>query len=159
MPHVFVDLDGVLGDFVEHTKTLFGACPETLGDEMLWKHVGTTSDFWFGMPLRHDALALWEAVLPFHPTILTGCPRTGYAHASMEKQRWVMKHLGAVKVITCLARDKPMHMHKFGDILIDDYGPHCDRWTRAGGKAILFRDAPTAVAELLSLVSVEPGRA
>lgn len=62
-------------------------------------------DFYARLPWMRDGQELWEGVAPLKPTILTGLPRGGWAHA--QKVEWCRRELGSdVSVITCFAADK-----------------------------------------------------
>ena len=54
-----------------------------------------------------DAQVLFEAVKHLKPTILTGLPLGNWA--APQKERWAPAFPG-VPIITCMARDKHMHM-------------------------------------------------
>lgn len=156
MPNVFLDNDGVLAAFDEHCEALFGAGPRGLvydcpdrgplkGDAALWAHVGTRHDFWETIPVKEGAFDLVRAALPHSPSILTGCPRDGYDLAAAHKVQWVRKMIAEplgvkIPVITCLSRDKPLHLKAPGDILVDDFIVNIKRWQKAGGTTVWYQN-------------------
>lgn len=135
-----LDNDGVFADFDRHCVDLFGASPNELGEQKLWEKVNEDAHaFWEGIPLMPGALEKWEAFKDYNPTFLTGCPRIGYDVAAAHKRVWLRRHFGDVPVITCLSRDKALHMNAPGDVLLDDRHSNIKRWSKAGGIAILYR--------------------
>lgn len=152
---IFVDIDGVLGDFREHTISLGGQSPSSLGDEKLWALVDQDKvKFWSEMPVRAGAHELFDTVRPHDPIVLSGCPFDAVDQtrtcriASHEKKAWIHKHFGIVSVVTCFSRDKFRYMSAPGDILIDDWKPNIDRWENAGGVGILYQNHEQAIREL-----------
>ena len=153
--NIFLDLDQVLGDFDGHVKTLFGSTPKELGDKRLWALVEGVPDFWLTEPLMKDAEALWQALCPYNPTILTGCPRTGHDRAVAQKTRWVHGHFGShVPVIACFSKHRQDHMEAPGDLLVDDRIGNLRRWEDAGGIGILHENCADTVLKVDYIATV-----
>lgn len=149
MSKFFVDLDGVLVDFEKGFEILNGVHPQSLPEPEMWKLINSRERHWHDLPALPGALQLWARIAPYAPTILTGCPRSGFQLADEGKREWCARELGRhVPVITCFSRDKANHMVAPGDILIDDLIKNCDRWTEAGGRAIHYTGADAALAQL-----------
>ncbi len=128
---IYVDMDGVLVDFDAHYKKLFGYVPVRPGGTD-WKLVRSVGDFYLTLPQMPDLDQLWDRVYPHSPIILTGVPSQINA-ADNDKRTWALKHLTPdTEMICCLAKDKALHC-KPGDILIDDYERHKQKWLDAGG--------------------------
>jgi hypothetical protein len=121
VPSLFLDSDGLIFDFNTHVMYHSnGVPPHRLGDEPLWSLVNSIPDFWQTMPLLPWAHDLMDFCRPFHPTILTGCPRSGYEVAAEQKIAKYAKHFPGIPVITtCMSRNKVDHMRAKGDILVD----------------------------------------
>lgn len=154
MVNVYLDKDGVLADFDAHVERLFGAPPRVLGDEKLWQCVEATPDFWETMPVKDRAHDLFAIAAPYKPIILTGCPKTGYERASEHKPRWIERHFGSgIQVITCLSRDKPIHMKQPKDILVDDFIVNIKRWQKAGGRTVWYQNADQAIEDLKAKIT------
>lgn len=150
---VFVDLDGVLGDFDGHYEKLYGVRPnqDTYEPKDLWDNIRKHGSFYQTQPLMHDARELWEGVKKFHPdpVILTGIPHS-IPNAAQQKKIWVRQHFGSgVEVICCLSKDKALY-GKPGDILIDDRLKYAHFWTDMGG---IFIQHTTAKVTLLTLAA------
>lgn len=140
MPNIFLDNDGVFADFDAHFENLFGSHPNKIGDPHIWTYINEDPEaFWEGMPLMEGAVEKFEAFRPYNPTFLTGCPKSGYDVAAAHKRVWLREKFGDVPVITCLSRDKQVHMKAPGDVLLDDMPRNLKRWEAAGGVAIRYR--------------------
>jgi hypothetical protein len=135
---LFLDSDGVFADFDKHVIDLFGKTPHELGDAEMWRLANASEIFWDEMPLLPGAQELWAAFSPLKPTILTGCPRSDYDRAAASKRIWWKRHFDHDDVITCLSRDKALHMQAQGDWLIDDMSKNTKRWEKAGGRAYRY---------------------
>lgn len=149
MPHLFSDNDGVLADFEAGFEQVFGRSFYDVPAGVAWKMIYKDPDFYFKLPMMPGAEDYWATILPHNPTILTGCPTSGYDAAADAKRRWIAKYLGAeVPVITCYSRNKPDHMTAPGDILIDDHEKNTSKWVAHGGHGILLTSHDQALAEL-----------
>jgi hypothetical protein len=154
---IFLDNDGVLANFDKHVLDLFGKTPRELGDEKLWEHVNENPNyFWSTIPPMPYAHELWNFVvstnIPF--CVLTGCPKSHYEIAAEHKPLWIKNHFGETEVITCLSKNKPLHMENPGDILIDDFVANVRRWEKAGGIAIKHYDGASSIQKLKNLLSL-----
>jgi hypothetical protein len=149
MPTVYLDCDGVLADFDAGAAQVLGMPPAAFqrkfGAAAFWKALARAPDFFAELPLMADARALYAAVKPLDPVILTGLPRGNWA--APQKRRWAERHFPGVPVITTMAALKREHCHP-GDALVDDRDQHRGLWEAAGGVFIHHRDAATSIAEL-----------
>jgi hypothetical protein len=153
--NVFLDCDGVLGNFDAHCVALFGKTPTELGDVELWRLVQEDSaKFWLEMPVMAGAYELMEVAKPHNVTVLTGCPYDVNdrdricGHAERHKAEWIAAKFGDVPVITCFSKHKPLHMKAPRDILVDDFIANVKKWQKAGGRTVWYRDAEQAIADL-----------
>lgn len=156
MRQVFLDLDGCIADFDRAVLCLSGQTAQQLGDTALFRLIASVPGFWRDLPLMGDARDLLNVVLPYRPTIITGCPSTGFEQAATEKRQWVERNLGSLPVITCRSKDKQMHMKAEGDVLIDDWIKNIHRWEDAGGLAIHHTSAATTIPHFLDAMSRRP---
>ena len=94
MPRLFLDCDGVLADFDAYATGLLGMPPREFearhGAKRFWDRIAGHEDFFYKLSLTPDARELWDAVAHFHPVILTGLPRGGWA--APQKVRWAARH-------------------------------------------------------------------
>ena len=146
---LFLDCDGVLADFDHAAVQVFGMpaheAEQVLGKNKFWRTLREHEDFYGSLPLMPDARKLFNAVRHLKPIILTGCPLGGWAES--QKHRWAAVHFPGTKIITCMAREKRMHM-KPGDVLVDDTLTYKHLWEDAGGVFIHYTSADNAIAEL-----------
>jgi hypothetical protein len=139
---LFIDLDGVLGDFYGHCRTQFG--DEFAVDQKdpteLFRRMCELGNFYRNQPLLPDALELWNAVKHLNPIILSGIPAS-VPDVAFQKRAWVDEYLGAdVGLICCYSKDKCGY-GKRGDILVDDRLKYSKYWLDIGGIFILHTSA------------------
>lgn len=154
-PQLFIDLDGVLGDFYGYYETCFGAKPEqTESSPEFWDNIRSHGNFYREQPLLPDALELWEGAKLLHsnPIILSGIPRS-IPRVADQKLRWVRQHIGPrVQLITCYSRDK-WKFGQPGDILVDDRLKYISHWLGMNGIFVHHKSAKQSLAELQVLYS------
>lgn len=147
-PQLFLDCDGVLADFDTAAEQVFGMpsrqAEQRLGPKQFWRKLRNHDDFYASLPLLPDARKLFEAVKHLNPIILTGCPLGGWAEG--QKHRWAASHFPATRMITCMAREKRLHM-KPGDVLVDDFLKYKALWEDAGGIFIHHTSADKTIVE------------
>ena len=158
MRRLYLDCDGVLADFDGGFRELFGLEPREhearYGRGAFWRVLHRQApQFYLFLPLKEDARELLGAVAHLEPTILTGCPRGGWAEP--QKVAWAGVHFPGTPIITCMARDKPTYCEP-GDVLVDDQSKHREPWTDAGGVFILHRSAAESIPQVLA--AFEGGR-
>lgn len=154
---IFLDNDGVLAAFDELASEIFGMNPPDFeaehGSKVFWRTLRNykSSDglgFFESLPLMPDAHILFEGVRHLDPIILTGCPFGNWAPE--QKIRWGKKHFPDTKMITCMAKEKCLHMEP-GDVLIDDREKHRSKWEEAGGIWITHTSAENSLEQLRQL--------
>ena len=146
---IYVDMDGVLADFDRHYLRIFGYMPVRPGGTD-WKAIRGHEGFYQGIPEMHDLGVLWDRLYPHKPIVLTGIPQQ-VDEAEANKREWITKHLTPdTEVICCAAKDKATYC-KPGDLLIDDYEKHRQRWLDAGGVWITHINAKATCAWLTEL--------
>lgn len=154
---LYVDLDGVLADFVTGVKKLVPDYTEAKYEQdskyrnKMWdavrKHSKDGGRLWEDLPLMPDALTLWNYVKKYNPEILTATGDPKY-NAEEQKRKWVKKHLGNVKInFVQRAADKAQYATN-GDILIDDKQKATKPWIDAGGQGILHTSAENTIKQL-----------
>ena len=149
MRQLYLDCDGVLADFDKGATAVLGLHPRAFekrhGVGRFWAKLASAPDFYFGLPLKDDAMALFDAVKHLHPIILTGLPRGTWA--ADQKVRWAAHYFPGTKIITTLARDKRDHARE-GDVLVDDQDRHRHLWEEAGGIFIHHKNAQDSIDRL-----------
>lgn len=90
---IFCDLDGVLCDFDTGVKRMCnGQSPKELHTGYMWNRVANSEDFYCNLPWMSDGRALWDAIRPLQPNILTGVPNHGDSRE--QKATWCQRELG-----------------------------------------------------------------
>jgi phosphoglycolate phosphatase-like HAD superfamily hydrolase len=147
---LFVDLDGVLADFDAGYERVFGYRPSKLTDNVDWNAIRSQFNFYAGLPPMNDYMQLWTYIRHHHPIILTGLPFS-IEEASDNKRAWVKRWIGETVEVRCTrSKDKYLHARP-GDILIDDWERHRDRWINQGGVWITHQTAATTIAALRNM--------
>jgi hypothetical protein len=148
-PQLFLDCDGVLADFDKAAEQVFGMpsrkAEQKLGPKQFWQKLRNHENFYGSLPLLPEARKLFKAVQHLNPIILTGCPLGGWAEE--QKHRWAAVHFPGTRMITCMAREKHLHM-KPGDVLVDDFLKYKELWEDAGGVFVHHTSAEQTIAEL-----------
>ena len=148
-PRLFLDADGVLADFDRRSVELLGMKPKAFiarhGRGAFWKRLAKADNFYGSLAEMPDARVLFDAVKHLKPTILTGLPAGNWA--AKQKVEWAAEHFPGVPIITCMARDKHLHMHP-GDILVDDREKHRAAYEVAGVVFVHHKNAEDSLRQL-----------
>jgi 5'(3')-deoxyribonucleotidase len=151
-PRLFLDADGVLADFDLSARGLLGMRSKEYIDKhgrgMFWKRLAQAPSFYGDLPEMPDARVLFDAVKHLKPTILTGLPAGNWA--APQKVEWAAEHFPGVPIITCMARDKHLHMHP-GDVLVDDREKHRAAYEAAGVVFVHHRNAEDSLRQLAQI--------
>mgnify|MGYP003583154353 CR=1 FL=1 len=135
---LYLDLDGVMADFDTAFPAVFGLDHRQLDDAVMWGHINGHASFFRDLPPIAGAIEFFRAIEHLEPVILTACPKSNYTAAATQKRAWVREHLSQ----TCLVlpvlggANKPLFMHRAGDVLVDDWSANCAAWSAAGGVAV-----------------------
>ena len=152
-PRLFLDADGVLADFDEGARRLFGMEPAEFeakrGKREFWRRIATAKNFYGSLPEMPDARVLLDGVKHLKPTILTGLPIGNWA--APQKIEWAAEHFPGVPIITCMARDKHKHM-KPGDILVDDRENHRATYEAHGVRFVHHKNARESLKQLAKIL-------
>jgi 5'(3')-deoxyribonucleotidase len=150
-----LDCDGVLADFDSVAASVFGLpsrkAEAELGTERFWVDLQTHPGFYRNLPLLPEGRRLYEAVAHLQPTILTGCPRGGWAEP--QKEAWSAENFPGVPMICCASRYKRNYCQP-GDILIDDWDKYRNLWEDAGGVFIHYRGYESTMQSLYSMAVI-----
>lgn len=161
VPQLFVDLDGVLVDFVKLAKVWVPGWEDDNTpnrnkklDRELWGRVGGRAkkgvEFWGQMDPLPDAMELWNYIKKYNPQILSATGHVG--NPEPEKRLWVAKHLGPNVHVNLVQKASMKSLHaKPGAILIDDKLKALDPWVAAGGTGILHTNAANTIQKLKEL--------
>ena len=151
-PRLFLDADGVLADFDLAARRLLGMSPKNYIDQngrgAFWARLAKAQNFYGALTEMPDARVLFDAVEHLQPTILTGIPVGRWA--APQKVEWAAEHFPGVPIVTCLARDKHLHMHP-GDVLVDDREKHRALYESAGVVFVHHKNAEDSLRQLAKI--------
>lgn len=158
---IYVDLDGVLADFIKGVCKIVPDYDEKEYQrnpkhrKKMWKAIDDyTKDggkFWGELDLMPDAMVLWKYVSKYDTTEIltaTGDPKYG---ADIQKREWVPKHLDDVKTNTVVHSEDKAQYAEPNHILIDDMQKSIGPWEKAGGIGILHTTAADTIDKLKKL--------
>lgn len=129
---LFVDMDGVLTDWMKQYKS-FGGTPFESSEDLDWS-VTQNFNFWATMEWIPGGRELWDSVKDLTPVILTSPGESRYAREG--KLVWCKENLGeTINVVV------DSQKYKYADrrsILIDDMDKNTIPWEEHKGIAILY---------------------
>lgn len=167
---IYLDMDGVLADFeaamrargVSNSSFQFGHRPieewsaEQIASDLAVRAEMSKPDFWPSIPIMAGAPELVAVCKRLAARdqlhVLTALPRDPATRDMVDQQKreWIYTHLGPMGIYTCLRAEKKDFARR-GDILVDDLLSNCAEWQEAGGHAIPFTDAPSAIHQLMEM--------
>lgn len=143
----FLDLDGVLIDFIGGYKKLSGKTPKSYQD-VDWKIIESGGvDFWANLEWLPSGKELWKALKEFKPTILSSPSR--HKDSRVGKRIWVRRELGK-SVPLILESQKEKYADK-NSILIDDLHNNIKKFKEMGGLGILHKSNEETLNQLANL--------
>lgn len=150
---LFLDCDGVLAGFDKHFLKITGMAGQDFEDKYgtgkFWKTVQTSGEFFYDLEMMEDAQELYDAVKHLNPIILTGTP--SHDEAIHQKVRWVRKFFGKKQVVICCKSKNKYHYCFEGDVLVDDFLKHSQKWIDAGGTFVHHTSAKSSIDKLKEL--------
>jgi len=158
---LFVDLDGVLADFVKGVTKLIPDYNEAKYQQdpkyrtKMWKAVGNyTKDggkLWAELDLMPDAMVLWDYISKYDTTeILTATGDLSFG-ADVQKRDWVSKNFGNIKTNVVEKSKEKAQYAAPNHILIDDMQKSIGPWEQSGGIGILHTNAADTISKLKKL--------
>ncbi|MFW6219633.1 MAG: hypothetical protein ACOC33_02190 [bacterium] len=152
---IFVDMDGVLVDFVSGYLNSTGLTKQEMDyldnndSKLFWKPINDLGfEWWSNLNWMKDGKKLWNYVLPYNPTILSAPTTSNTKDCIIGKKIWIKKHLGDIPYI--FERNKYIYADST-NILIDDTKEKIDSWVDNGGIGILHNSATETIEELKKL--------
>lgn len=159
---IYLDMDGVLADFEGRWRTLFGEHPRESRDRKNfspnWENFikeknFATLDTWPGsVELLQFVFSLGDEV---EIEILSSSGGKKFHDAvSEQKTAWLDEHgLGNIKANFVPGRGLKKDFANENSVLIDDTQDVIEAFSRAGGKAILHRDADETIRTLKGMLN------
>ena len=156
---IFVDMDGVVADFIAGTSLLLGQpiTPDDAGHKLYdARKEELTNKRLFGnlppMPDMYDLIAyIKHTGLPWE--ILTAAGTVNRELVVYDKNAWVRKYIDPT-VVTCTYKgSQKAAFEQKGYVLIDDRPKNIDLWIANGGYGILHTSAADTIEKLKLLRS------
>jgi len=145
---LYIDLDGVLVDFIKGYKELTGIdiSGSFYDDPKFWKPIDEAGiKFWENLGWKKDGKKLWNYIEKYNPEILSSPSKKN--ESRIGKRNWVKKEIPDAHLILRSSE----HKKDFASpksILIDDRKPNIDAWKEAGGIGILHTSADDTIKQL-----------
>ncbi len=156
LPRIYLDMDGVLFDFVkqlEKTTKMSVNDWMKLDRKKRWDPVIADKKFWSDGPWLSEGKKLFAFVKKYNPHILSAYVEHAFdPNCIPGKTKWAMKNTGIPRGrINLVMRSQKKTYASPGSILIDDYEKNTKEFNAAGGTGITFKTANQTIAELKKL--------
>ena len=156
MPRIYVDMDGVLCDFILAAKRATGQDWTGLRSGQDWESIRKTKNFWANMPWTRDGKQLWSYLSKYKPHILSAFSLED-PNCIPGKKRWLRKEVGYTQnsMINIVRRRQKKDFAMKGSaikrqpaILIDDYSKNVQQFRAAGGIGIEHTTTSNTISQL-----------
>ena len=159
LPRIYLDMDGVLFDFVKALETTTKMSINQwmkLDRKKRWDPVIANDKFWSDGPWLSEGKKLFNYVKKNKPHILSAYVEHAFdPNCIPGKTKWAMKNTGIDKSrINIVMRSQKKNYAQIAGrpaILIDDYDKNTKEFTAKGGTGITFKTASQTIAELKKL--------
>jgi hypothetical protein len=167
---IFLDLDGVVCDFLEAASKLTGVNMKNHKDWQkirgsAWRKICDEGEsFWSDLPWTKDGKELWNfikeqnvSILSAYPTMADGHSKEQMrhrVHASRGKRAWCKKNLGVgnhMQVHIVKGVQKQAYARAPHFVLIDDSIRNIRQWRKRGGIGIHHTSAAKTIETLKAL--------
>ena len=156
LPRIYLDMDGVLFDFVKNIEKTTGLTIDQwtkLGRKERWDPIIANKKFWSDGPWLNEGKKLFNFVKKYQPHILSAYVEHAHdPNCIPGKRKWAMRNTGIPSnKINLVMRSQKKNYASPGSILIDDYEKNTKEFTARGGTGITFKTASQTIAELKKL--------
>lgn len=148
---IFVDMDGVLTDFIKGYYKLTGIdiTGQFHDDEKFWDPINNAGyDFWVNLDWTKDGKKLWKYIEKYNPELLSSPSRKD--ESRIGKHDWVKRELPTTHLILRSPNNKKEFANE-NSILIDDRKSNIQNWIKAGGIGIHHISTENTINELKKL--------
>jgi 5'(3')-deoxyribonucleotidase len=152
MPRIYVDMDGVLCDFVLAAKRATGQDWTGLRSGQDWESIRKTKNYWANMPWTRDGRQLWNFIKKYQPHILSAYSIED-PNCIPGKRKWLKSNIGYTQnsMINIVRRREKQNFAKNQGrpaILIDDYPKNVQQFKSAGGIGIVHTSTQNTISQL-----------
>ena len=157
MPHVYLDMDGVLVNLEKGAFKVHGAKISDVPKPERWDKINAKKDFWKTLEWMPGAEKLWKFLKPYMPSIMSAWTKHD-PNSAQGKADWLKNHvekLPSSRVNLVMRADKK-RFAKDGrtgapNILIDDHPKNIGEWEASGGIGIHHTSVNRTIAKLKKL--------
>ena len=157
LPRIYVDMDGVLCDFIVQSKKATGKIFTQDKAKEYWPIIRKYPKFWSDMPWMPGGRQLWSYIKQYNPHILSAYTPED-PNCIPGKKTWLRRNVSISSSNINLVRrkDKQKFAMKSGGkrrpaILIDDFPRNIDQFKAAGGMGIVHTNTANTIKELKKL--------
>lgn len=136
-PTIFFDLDGVLADFVQGYKDMFGRDAYKDDPFTINQFCMQEPHFFRKLKVIPEGMELLNQLRGKYKIIFLTTPMEGMPWCKWDKIAWIEEDIGPEFDIL-FAKDKSQYVTDQRSILIDDMNYNLDPWKEAGGTSIKF---------------------
>ncbi len=155
---IFLDMDGVICDFIEAANKLFNVKNFAQWNDMKkthWKKIRNEgSRFWSDMSWTKDGKELWEYLVRNYNNIqILSAHPADKGQSELGKRLWLRRNIGssyAANAIICMGVDKQTYAD-INHILIDDSERNIRQWINNNGIGILHKNTKNTIKQLKEL--------
>ena len=157
MPHVYLDMDGVLVNLEKGAYDVHGAKISDVPKPERWDKINAKKDFWKTLEWMPGAEKLWKFLKPYMPSIMSAWTKHD-PNSAQGKADWLKNHvekLPSSRVNLVMRADKK-RFAKDGrtgapNILIDDHPKNIGEWEASGGIGIHHTSVNRTITKLKKL--------
>ena len=156
-PRIYVDMDGVLCDFIAQSKKATGKIFTQDKAKEYWPIIKRTPRFWSDMPWMPGGKQLWNYIKQYNPHILSAYTPED-PNCIPGKRTWLRKNVrissNRVNLVRRVEKQKfamKSDMGRAPAILIDDFPRNVDQFKAAGGMGIVHTSTSNTLRELKKL--------
>lgn len=147
---VFLDMDGVLCDFVGGALKALKLPADTPVTQMdmaaelqmlprqFWGAQEDDPDFWLNLKPYVGAVALVQELQALGFDVYYSTSPSMHPNCASHKLRWLDQHIGKGESRRAMIGPCKELLAGLGRVLVDDHPTNCEKWERAGGTSILF---------------------
>ena len=157
MPHVYLDMDGVLVNLEKGAFKVHGANLGDVPKPERWDKINAKKDFWKTLEWMPGAEKLWKFLKPYMPSIMSAWTKHD-PNSAKGKEDWLKGHVEKLSKhrINLVMRADKKRFAKDGrtgapNILIDDHPKNIGEWEASGGIGIHHTSVNRTIAKLKKL--------
>ena len=155
---IYVDMDGVIADFMTAAKKATGMTFTQSDSDKHWDVIKKTPKFWSDMPWMPGGKQLWGFIKSHNPSILSASVKNNMdPNCKPGKLRWISGNLklnnsARINLVNRVQKQDYTMIGNSGKreqaVLIDDYPKNIKEWTAKGGIGILHTSASNTIRQL-----------